>query len=237
LGADATPSKETALTSEHSENGLRVPPGDILGKFIMLRDWHGAIAEVADRLERAEGERKRGFYHLFLATLYKMVVKGAKRRRQEADVDKYRELAEGAYRESLAIDPDNLTARLSAAEFFLRHRGDATAAIGLLGPIAETDYSSHLSMTQQEHKRRALLGGAHAMRGEVDEAKAWFIRAYGDAEFQRDLNYSYNMIFWTLMAHRVRLPGAMLDETLEHLKAFRNYRPRNVARFREELAQ
>jgi tetratricopeptide (TPR) repeat protein len=225
------------VTPEPQDDGLRVPPGDILGKYIMLRDWHGAIAEVFSRLERAPDSRKQGFYQLFLATLYKMVVKGAKRRRNDADVGKYRDLAEAAYRESLAIDPDNLTARLSAAEFFLRHRGDAGAALGLLGPIAPTDYSSHLAMTQQEHKRRALLGGAHAMRGEVDLAAEWFGRAYGDPEFHRDLKYSYNTIFWTLMLHGVRLPAAMLDEALAHLRSFQNYKPRNVERFRQELAE
>lgn len=224
------------MTLEDPDQPLAVPPGDPLGTFIMLRDWPRAIEEVSRRLEGAETPRRRGFYHLFLATLYKMVVKGAKRRRQTDVAADYRDRARAAYLRSLEEDPHNITARLSFAEFNLRHLGDADAAIPLLHPFEAPDYSSTLTFVQQEHKRRALLGAAHALRGEADEAHRWMMRAYGDAEFHRDLSYSYNTIFWTLILHRVKLPAGPLEEVLGQLRAFRNYKPRNVLRFRAEIA-
>lgn len=221
---------------DDNEGPLKMPAGDILGRYIMLRDWSSAIEEVRRRLEKAETHRKRGFYHLFLATLYKMVVKGAKRRRNTEQIEGYRTMAEQAYRASLHEDPHNITARLSFAEFYLRHMGDANAALVLLQPFSGEDYSSQLSMAQQEHKRRALLGGAYAMRGDSAQAAKWFMQAYADDGLRRELRHSYNTIFWTLITHGVKLPRPVLNEVFENLRAYQNYKPKNVARFLQELA-
>lgn len=224
------------MTPEDPDKPLAVPPGDPLGTLIMLRDWPRAIEEVARRLEAAETPRRRGFYHLFLATLYKMVVKSAKRRGQPEVVADYRARARAAYLLSLEHDPHNITARLSFAEFSLRHLADAGTALPLLHPFEAPDHSSTLTFVQQEHKRRALLGAAHALSGDATEAHHWMMRAYGDEDFQSQLAYSYNTVFWTLILHKVKLPAGPLDEVLEQLRAFRNYRPKNVERFRAELA-
>ncbi len=222
-------------TTEH-EGPLAVPPGDILGTYIMLKNWPKAIEEVSCRLEKARTARKRGFYHLFLATLYKMVVKGAKRRRESEKVEEYRGKAEAAYLTALEEDPCNINTKLSLAEFYLRHQGDAAAALPYLQPFGDEDHSSQLSVVQQEHKRRALLGAGYAMLGNQVEARKWLMEAYADEAFQTQLSYSYNTVFWTMILHGVKLPGALLDEVLEQLKAYQNYRPKNIVRFRAELA-
>lgn len=222
-------------TQEH-EGPLAVPPGDVLGTYIMLRNWPKAIEEVSARLGQARTARKRGFYHLFLATLYKMVVKGAKRRRETEKVEEYRGKAEAAYLTALEEDPHNINTKLSLAEFYLRHQGNAAAALNTLQPFGDQDHSSQLSIVQQEHRRRALLGAAYAMQGRTDEARKWLMEAYADESFQTQLSYSYNTVFWTLILHGVKLPVAVLDEVLEQLKAYQNYRPKNIVRFRAELA-
>lgn len=221
--------------SEH-EGPLPVPPGDVLGTYIMLRNWPKAIEEVSTRMAEAKTARKRGFYHLFLATLYKMVVKRSKRRKESEQVEEFRRKAEASYLSSLQEDPHNLVARLSFAEFYLRHRGNSEAALNLLHPFEEEDYSTQLSLVQLEHKRRALLGAGYAMQGDHEQAFEWLMEAYGDEAFQTQLAYSYNTAFWTLILHGVKLPLPKLEQVFEQLKAFQNYKPRNIERFRQELA-
>lgn len=224
------------MSMEDHDGPLPVPPGDVLGKYIMLRDWPRAIGEVSERLEKAETPKRRGFYHLFLATLYKMLVKRAQRRKQPEEVAGFRDKAEAAYGVSLELDPHNITARLSFAEFYLRHLAETKSALPLLRPFAGEDYSSHLSMTQQEHRRRALVGAAYALQGEVEPAREWLLKAYGDPKFHEELPYSYNSVFWTLILHKVKLPPHVVDEVLEQLKSYQNYKPKNAARFRAELS-
>lgn len=224
------------MNAPEFEGPLPVPPGDVLGTYIMLRNWPKAIEEISSRMEEAKTARKRGFYHLFLATLYKMVVKGSKRRKEKEKVEEYRRKAEASYLSSLQEDPHNLIARLSLAEFYIRHQGNTEAALNLLHPFEEEDYSTQLSLVQLEHKRRALLGAGYAMQGDHDQAYRWMMEAYGDEAFQTQLSYSYNTVFWTLILHKVKMPLPMLDQVFEQLKAFQNYKPRNVERFRQELA-
>jgi len=224
-----------AKSTNDERSPFDLPPGDILGRMIQLRDWHAAIAEVTSRLEAADTTERRGFYHLFLATLYKLVARSARRREDEAMNSIYRDKAESAYEESLAQDPLNITARLSCADFHLRHRKDAEKALPFLEPFGDSDVSKILSMTQQEHRRLAMRGAAFATLGDIEEARAALEEAYGSSEFQKLLPYSYNTPFWTMMSNKVKLPASVLEPILEHLKQFENHKPRNIEKFREKL--
>lgn len=214
---------------------MNIKPGDVIGEYIMRRDWDGCMDEIRRRLEHAQTDEKRAFYHLFLATLNKMLVKGGQRRKDREEIAKYREQADASYRRSVELDPHNINARISYADFLLRHQREPERALEILGEFGEQDYTTQLSRTLQEHRRLALRALAMAMQGKVEEAEAAFHTAFGDERFQRELDACYNSVFWTLMAHKVQLPAEMLERVLEHLKKFNNYKPANVQKFREAI--
>lgn len=82
-----------------------------------------------------------------------------------------------------------------------------------------------------------MRGAAFAMLGSLKEAEAALEAAYGNSEFQKELPYSFNTPFWTMMANEVRLPASILEPILAHLERFENHRPRNIEKFRERLTE
>lgn len=207
-----------------------------LWRLLDERRWSEGIAEVEIRLQHADSPERRAFYHMFLATLYKCLLRQSRRAKDDALTAHYRSQIEEAYRDAIGASARDVNPRVGFAEFLLSQHKRPTEALDLLGPFAEDDYAFHNDMEFQDHKRLALRGLAFASLKQFDEALNAFLDAYSP-RFQTALHSAYKNSLWIMIKRRIRITPEHADAIIENLGRFRFSRPDNLARIRLGLVE
>lgn len=209
-------------------------PEDPLGRVIRERRWGEGVKIIEARLANAATPEKRGFYHSFLATFYKTMIRDRRHNTDPANVERLMVLAEDALERAIVESPRNIVIRNAYAEFHLKYRNRPEAALGLLDPFSAEDFTTRNDKIVQDHKRLTLRGFARALRDDLEGAAAEFNEAYGE-RFQRRLERSYKTPLWLLARRGVRFPAAALDPLIENLGKFPLFNPASLDRLRASL--
>lgn len=209
----------------------------VLWRLLDSRQWAKALSEVETRIARAETPERRSFYFMFLATLYKCLIRQSRRAGDRDSADGYAAEAVRAYELAIHASERDVSPRIGLAEFYLRHRKrpeQVLQALQLLAEFEAEDYAFHNDLDYQDHKRMVLRGLALAMTGATDAGVEALLIAYGDS-FQAKLIAAYKTPLWTMMRRGPRLPTDAIEEIVLRLGKFKASRPNNTARIRQGL--
>lgn len=207
-----------------------------LWRLLDARRWSEGVSEVEIRLKHAPTPERRAFYHMFLATLYKCLLRQSRRKGDEEGAASYRNLIEQSYLAATGQSPRDVNPRVGFAEFLLSQHKRPGEALVLLGDFSGEDFAFHNDLEFQDHKRLALRGLALVSLGHHDESLVAFLDAYSE-RFRDALPSAYKNALWIMMKRRIRIPVANANAIVESLSQFKYSRPDNLARIRVGLIE
>jgi hypothetical protein len=213
------------------------PELDALGEAIRKAAWFDAADEVRRRLAAAESSQKRAFYHDFLASLHKAVIRDSRYSKDQALVEEQKSSIRREFEAARREDPNNAAITMKAAEYYLRYEGDADVAENFLRPFDPEDYAIKLGqddLVWQEHRRIALRAAARGLKHDPEGARDFFLQAYS-AKFSAQLDRSYKLPLWILHYRGIRLPAPTVEEILALLTQFKEFNLGNLNRIRDAL--
>jgi hypothetical protein len=224
----------------NSENGIageELPyEQEKLWRLLDARRWREGVSEVELRLRHAPTPERRAFYHMFLATLYKCLLRESRRKSDDAAATSYRDLIERSYLSATAESPRDVNPRVGFAEFLLSQHKRPGEALVLLANFSSEDFAFHGDLEFQDHKRLALRGLALVSLGRLDESLSAYLESYS-ARFRETLPSAYKNALWIMMKRKLRIPAEHADAIVTSLAQFKYSRPDNLARIRLGLIE